>query len=241
MKAAPSATAPAVPALDLTPTGKVDNFLNAMPTQPGRRLEPNEPGKASSQLTARIEQADLDDGVKLAFKKFGNVVRAAYDPAQFNPLDARLLLNMYVDYTEGDQVDGLRELGRNAEDEASRELYATILGEIDRTGEAPGIVQQVLGLMQQVRAESLPPCPRYSWCNERGEHDEHTGPSFEASCPDGFGDAVLPVGLTDWGKGVRIGLLEHDLTPAEARGKLAELRAHLDAVERLIDTAEAGE
>lgn len=88
---------------------------------------------------------------------------------------------------------------------------------------------------------SKAPCTAYTWCTETGDHFEHTGRLVFASCEDAYGNPVLPVNLIEWGKGVKVGLLDLDLTPAEARGKLAELRAHLDLVEALVDTAEAGQ
>lgn len=106
-----------------------------------------------SPKLAVIEQATLDHGVKLLMRECANRINFAYDPSQTSPLDARLLAGIYVDYTEGKQVDGLRELGRTA-DKVSREMYSIMLGEIDRTGDGPGIVQQALVLMQQVLSEA---------------------------------------------------------------------------------------
>ncbi|MGW2040510.1 hypothetical protein [Streptomyces virginiae] len=108
------------------------------------------------------------------------------------------------------------------------------------TGDSAAVLDEVLQLMQEKRTEPPAPCPVYTWCTETGDHDEHMGTTMWAACPDAYDKPVLPVGLIDWGKGVKVGLLDLDLTPAEARGKLAELRAHLDHVERLIAVAEQG-
>ncbi|MFI1937709.1 hypothetical protein ACH44C_10985 [Streptomyces purpureus] len=217
--------------------------LDAMPAQPARRSEPVDHPRAEGKLIARIEQADLPEGVPLIISKAGD--RMAYNPSAINALDARLAYNIYVDFTEGQQIDGLRELGWNAKDATSRELYATVLDKIDRSGDAPGVIARVVELFGQARAEADAAdarCPRYRWCTETGKHAEHTGETITATCQDAYGDPVLHATLMHWDdKGVRVGLLEHDLTPDEARTTLAELRAHLDAVEKLIDAAEAGE
>ncbi|MFD8882354.1 hypothetical protein ACFV0H_07500 [Streptomyces erythrochromogenes] len=113
--------------------------------------------------------------------------------------------------------------------------------EIWQAGDSPAVLDQVIALMEQQRTTPPAPCPVYSWCYETGDHGEHTGRSVWATCPDAYDNPVLPVGLIDWGKGVKVGLLDLDLTPAEARDKLAELRTHLDNVEALIVLAEAGQ
>ncbi|MEU8524836.1 hypothetical protein AB0C77_04430 [Streptomyces sp. NPDC048629] len=104
-------------------------------------------------VRARIEQAELGEDVALIASKAGD--RMAYNPRVIDALDARLALNVGCAYTEGELVDGLRELGRNATHETGRRLYALILGEIDRTGDAPGTMRQVLDVVQQVLAEQL--------------------------------------------------------------------------------------
>ncbi|MFE3125284.1 hypothetical protein ACFXHD_17885 [Streptomyces hydrogenans] len=98
--------------------------------------------------TAVIERATHIPGVRVLLRESADRVCATYDPQQINALDARLLLNIFVDYTEGQQADGLRELGRNA-DPTSRELYTVLLEEIDRSGDASGVVQRALDLMGQ--------------------------------------------------------------------------------------------
>ncbi|MDT9689421.1 hypothetical protein Q5762_13955 [Streptomyces sp. P9(2023)] len=102
---------------------------------------------------AYIEQVALDHGAKVVFKEFADHVRVAYDPDQISPLDARGVLGIYVHYTESPEIDRIRDAGSTAEDENCREFYSIILGEIDRTGDAPGIVRHVLGLMEQAHSE----------------------------------------------------------------------------------------
>ncbi|MDV5147211.1 hypothetical protein R1T08_24295 [Streptomyces sp. SBC-4] len=169
----------------------------------------------------------------------GSGLDVKYDPAQISALDARLLSNIYVDFTEGEQVDGLRELGRKAfGDKASSQLYAAVLDSIDHSRDAAKVIARVVELFSQARAEALASCSRYGWCVESGAHVEHTGDSVEPLFLEEDRRELLAAGLTHWSKGIRVGFLEQDLTPADARIKVAEVRAHLDAVEKLIDTAE---
>ncbi|MER6484114.1 hypothetical protein ABT264_11300 [Streptomyces virginiae] len=109
-----------------------------------------------------------------------------------------------------------------------------------QAGDSPAVLDQVIALMEEQQAARPAPCPVYSWCVEQGEHEEHYSQYSMAPNPDAYGRDVLPVGLTNFQGSVTVGLLDLDLTPAEARDRLAELRAHLDHVERLITLAEQG-
>ncbi|MFC8265389.1 hypothetical protein ACFUIZ_06660 [Streptomyces cinereoruber] len=122
--------------------------LNTIPAEPAPAPAPRGP------VPARFEQVTLPDGLRMMQKQEGGTHTVAYDPAQINALDARLLVNIYVDFTEGEQVDGLRELGRNATDKASRDLYAAILDSVDAAGDAPAVIARVVELFGQVRAEA---------------------------------------------------------------------------------------
>ncbi|GAA3272674.1 hypothetical protein [Streptomyces lavendulae] len=128
-------------------------------------------------------------------------------------------------------------------EDAKRGMPAEVgsfLGHLGRLISAHGDADAVLGFALRALAKPPTPCPEYSWCTETGDHDEHTGGTIWATCPDAYGNPVLAVGLIDWGKGVKVGLLDLDLAPVEARAKVAELRTHLDHVERLIVLAEQG-
>ncbi|MFK0225901.1 hypothetical protein ACIQUL_09045 [Streptomyces sp. NPDC090303] len=119
-------------------------LLDAIPT-PRRQIT----------VTARFVQATLPTGTKMLHEYEGGVLVGTYDPAQLSALDARLLSNIYVDFTEGEQIDGLRELGRNAfGDAASSQLIAAVLDSVDRSGDAPGVIARVVELFGQVRAEA---------------------------------------------------------------------------------------
>ncbi|MFD4320144.1 hypothetical protein [Streptomyces sp. NPDC058548] len=208
----------------------------------GKSTASQEAGPVLAIPTARFEQASLPVGTKVIHELKGSGLDVKYDPAQINALDARLLSNIYVDFTEGEQVDGLRELGRKAfGDTASSSLYAAVLDSIDHSGDAPAVIARVVELFGHVRGEAPAPCSRYGWCVETGAHVEHTGDSVEPLFLEEDRRELLAAGLTHWSKGVRVGFLEQDLTPADARIKLAEVRAHLDAVEQLIDYAEGAQ
>ncbi|MFH9728337.1 hypothetical protein ACH4M4_36065 [Streptomyces sp. NPDC017254] len=205
----------------------------------GKRTASQQAGAVPASPMARFMQATLPTRTKMLHEYEDGVLLATYDPSQINALDARLLSNIYVDFTEGEQVDGLRELGRDAiGDAASSKLFAAVLDYVDRSGDAPGVIARVVELFGQVCGNTQTLCPHYSWCVETGSHVEHTSDSVEPAFLEADRRELLAAGLTHWSKGIRVGFLEQDLTPADARTKLAELRAHLDAVEKLIDTAD---
>lgn len=102
----------------------------------------------------RIEQATLDAGVRLIYRDFGDEIRMAYDPAVISAVDARQILALYVESTEGPAIDQLRAATYSAEGDL-RELYEIVLGEVDRTGDPKGVAEHTLRLLAQVRAEEL--------------------------------------------------------------------------------------
>ncbi|MFJ6783728.1 hypothetical protein [Streptomyces yangpuensis] len=138
----------------------------------------------------------------------------------------------------------VRVLGQIEQAQQDHPDVAKFLGvvaqEIRKAGDSAAVLDDVLQLIQQKRTAPPAPCPVYSWCTETGDHDEHFSAYVTAPTLDAYGRDVVPVGLIDWGKGVKVGLLDLDLTPAEARDRLAELRAHLDHVEQFIALAERG-
>ncbi|MFD4273792.1 hypothetical protein R2B67_26120 [Streptomyces cyaneofuscatus] len=78
-------------------------------------------------------------------------------------------------------------------------------------------------------------CTVYPWCAETGNHTMHASAYTEAPTPDGYGDRVLPANVMAEGSGPYIGFLDLDLTPAQTRTRVAELRRHLDTVAALAD------
>ncbi|MBT2450937.1 hypothetical protein J7F03_28455 [Streptomyces sp. ISL-43] len=138
-------------------------------------------------------------------------------------------------------LDGL-EKAKEGQDENYRSFLDTVAREIRKAGDSPAVLADVLAILEKMKTPTAPktPCDVHSWCVETGRHDEHMSACTSATCTDVYGREVLPVNVIDWGNGVKIGLLDEDLTPAEARGRIAELRAHLDAVEALVAAAEAG-
>ncbi|MEU3000220.1 hypothetical protein ABZ684_22075 [Streptomyces sp. NPDC006995] len=78
-------------------------------------------------------------------------------------------------------------------------------------------------------------CTVYPWCAEAGNHTMHASDYTEAPTPDGYGDRVLPANVMAEDAAPYIGWLDLDLTPAQTRARVAELRRHLDAVAALAD------
>lgn len=112
-----------------------------------------------------------------------------------------------------------------------------ITEKIRAAGDSPAILAEVQAVLTEVQA-SKEPCAKYVWCTETGDHFEHFSEHIAAPSPDHYGNQVLPFGLIDFSGTVTVGLLDLDLTPDEARVRIAELRAHLDVVEALVATAE---
>ncbi|MFI8422854.1 hypothetical protein [Streptomyces sp. NPDC085460] len=107
-----------------------------------------------SRHTARIEQTPLDEGVKFVYRKDGDTLHVGYDPAKIGALDVRLALGMVADYTEGEKVDKLRELGRNAEDNFVREIFTILLDQIDVHGDVTAVLTCAEKLFRQVMTEA---------------------------------------------------------------------------------------
>ncbi|MFI8106291.1 hypothetical protein [Streptomyces sp. NPDC086023] len=129
-------------------------------------------------------------------------------------------------------------------------FWDTVARQIRKAGDSAAVLDRVSALLSGAEEEpAAEPCARFGWCAETGAHTEHRSAYVEAaeqlglegpsSCSPLYA-AILAYEELNGGAPM-IGFLDLDLTPAEARGKVAQLRAHLDAVEALIDTAEAGE
>lgn len=124
------------------------------------------------------------------------------------------------------------------------EFLDLLASQIRQAGDSERVLARALAIVKAARDEdpapSPSPCQIHAWCTETDpRHREHQGAIISAPSPDGYGNHdVLSAHLLDWGKGTTIGLLDLDLTPAEARVRIAELRAHLDNVEALVAAAE---
>ncbi|MFE2559864.1 hypothetical protein ACFXGT_28340 [Streptomyces sp. NPDC059352] len=193
--------------------------------------------------TAHFEQVTFGPGVRMGYKRVDDTtLRVGYDPAEMDALDARLALGIFATFTEGEKVDKLVEVARGAETDAIRGIFTILLDQIDKHGDTNGTLAAAEKVFTRVvnrdHDATQARCPRHTWCVETGAHVEHTGDSVEPLFLEEDRRELLAAGLTHWSKGIKVGFLEQDLTPAEARIKVAELRAHLDAVEKLIDTAE---
>ncbi|WP_371588274.1 hypothetical protein [Streptomyces virginiae] len=201
---------------------------------------------------ARIEEATLDEGVPMVWRDFGHKIRAAYDPAQISADRARSFLALHFNFVEEDgpgltpraaRVLGQLEAAKEGRPPTYRAFLDVVAREIRLAGDSVAVLDEVLTVIKDVSSDGNTeqdpaPCQIHAWCFETGDHGEHSGHTIWASCPDAYGNSVLPAGLIDWGKGVKVGLLDLNLTPAEARIRIAELRAHLDNIEALVVTAE---
>ncbi|RPK85099.1 hypothetical protein [Streptomyces sp. ADI98-10] len=78
-------------------------------------------------------------------------------------------------------------------------------------------------------------CTVYPWCAETGNHTMHASTYTEAPTPDGHGDRVLIANVMAESGAPFVGWLDLDLTPAQTRTRVAELRRHLDTVAALAD------
>ncbi|KFK91519.1 hypothetical protein IX27_00360 [Streptomyces sp. JS01] len=81
-------------------------------------------------------------------------------------------------------------------------------------------------------------CTVYPWCAETGEHTVHASDYTVPVMCDSDGDWVLPANLMAADGAVFVGWLGEDHTPARTRSRVAELRRHLNAIERLAAIAE---
>ncbi|MEV0884717.1 hypothetical protein AB0J03_12875 [Streptomyces microflavus] len=79
------------------------------------------------------------------------------------------------------------------------------------------------------------PCAVHGWCAEAGNHTMHASAYTEAPTVDGYGDRVLVANVMAEDGAPYIGWLDLDLTPAQTRTRVAELRRHLDTVAALAD------
>lgn len=79
------------------------------------------------------------------------------------------------------------------------------------------------------------PCAVHGWCTEAGNHTMHASAYTEAPTPDGYGDRVLPANVMAEDGAPYVGWLDLDLTPAQTRTRVAELRRHLDTVAALAN------
>ncbi|MFH9957340.1 hypothetical protein ACH4OX_24445 [Streptomyces roseolus] len=132
--------------------------MNSIPrTTDNAKSSGGQPNPATGRERARFVQCPFPEGVRLftCFKPGDSTRYAIYDPAQISALDVRLLLNIYADYTEGEQLDGLRELGRAAGAPDEREVFSLLLDQADRSGDAAGVIARGAELLRQAIEEGV--------------------------------------------------------------------------------------
>ncbi|MGC9538535.1 hypothetical protein [Streptomyces sp. UG1] len=111
-----------------------------------------------------VEQAELSPGIGVMFREFADSIRMAYDPAQMPPvvydreqarsMAARQFLGIYATYTEGPELDALRETYNNEPvGSPLRDAIGLMFDDIDRTLDPAGVAEQYVELLGQVHAE----------------------------------------------------------------------------------------
>ncbi|WP_322871306.1 hypothetical protein [Streptomyces goshikiensis] len=140
---------------------------------------------------------------------------AAPEPARPNPFaDVDAVRAIRQDDLPPLTTHAIRVLGQIHQAQEDHPEIAQFLGfvkeKIWKAGDSTAILGEVLALMEQ---KQLAPCPVYSWCCKTGEHEDHSGRHIWATCEDAYGREVLPVGLIEWGSGVKVGLLDLEAHP----------------------------
>lgn len=91
---APAATAPSDPTIQARPTA----FHSASPTPADQPVPYTLTEKAN--VFGLIEEMELTDGVKVIYKRYGDLYRIAYDPAQIDRSTVDAFLGIYIEFTE---------------------------------------------------------------------------------------------------------------------------------------------
>ncbi|MDX2623068.1 hypothetical protein ABZ501_25825 [Streptomyces sp. NPDC019922] len=77
-----------------------------------------------------------------------------YDPRQTSGLMVRQFLGIYATFTEDPIREGVRNAYYEGKAAGGQEIWEVVLNEIDRTQDSKGVMDQVLELLRQVRAET---------------------------------------------------------------------------------------
>lgn len=138
-----------IPSIDATATsGHLPwPLLDGIPTQPKPAPARNTP------VSARFERVTLKVGAKFTHRKVGNTLHVQYDPKQISALDVRWTLGLLVDFTEGEKLDKLRQIGLDAETNAIREIFSILLDQIDEYGDVSAVIACAEKLFTRVIAE----------------------------------------------------------------------------------------
>lgn len=122
-------------------------LLDGIPTQPKPAPTRNTP------VSARFERVTLDVGAKFAYRQTHDAIHVGYDPAQISALDVRWTVGLLVDFTEGEKLDKLRQIGLDAETNAIREIFSILLDQIDEYGDVSAVIACAEKLFTRVIAE----------------------------------------------------------------------------------------
>ena len=104
-----------------------------------------------------VEQAPLGPDEYFTHRLDNDGHYVVYDPRQTSGLMVRQFLGIYATFTEDPIREGVRDSYYEAEAAGARAIWKVVLSEIDRTQDSEGVVDQVLELLQQVRAKAKAP------------------------------------------------------------------------------------
>ncbi|RMB83314.1 hypothetical protein [Streptomyces shenzhenensis] len=77
-----------------------------------------------------------------------------YDPRQTSGLTVRQFLGIYDTFTEDPIREGVRDAYYETQEAGMRKIWGIVLNWIDRTQDPDGVMDQLLDLLQQDRAET---------------------------------------------------------------------------------------
>ncbi|MDX3777768.1 hypothetical protein [Streptomyces europaeiscabiei] len=99
-----------------------------------------------------VTQAKLDADAFFTHRLDDDGHHIVYDPRQVRAIKVRVFLGLYAEYTEGRVLDGTRAAYHQADNDASREIWAIVLHEIDRTQDPDGVMNQIVDLFARERS-----------------------------------------------------------------------------------------
>ncbi|MFG2406141.1 hypothetical protein ACGFR8_17730 [Streptomyces brevispora] len=101
-----------------------------------------------------IEHASLGPDEYFTHRLDSDGHHIVYDPRQTSGLMVRQFLGIYATFSEDPIREGVRNAYYEEKAAGGREIWEIVLNEIDRTQDSKGVMDQVLELLRQVRAET---------------------------------------------------------------------------------------
>ena len=103
------------------------------------------------ELPLHITQADLAPDTFFTHRVDAGGHHITYDPRQTDGLQARQFLGIYARFTEHPVTDAARSAYYDADSDGVREIWKLILGEIDRTQDPDGVLDEFIDLIAHER------------------------------------------------------------------------------------------